>query len=135
MRERDCAEARTSLTLRVCRCAYADTPKLRALRAAEAASGARPARVVTADWLERCAALQRRLPWRRFATEPKHRGDALDSDAPDDEGDSGPSRRPRRRRPSRGADARPSDSDTDDEIRRALARRGRRSTSPGALGP
>lgn len=106
------------------RCAFPDTPKLRALRTAEAAEGARAASVVTADWIERCAERCERLPWRRFATEPARQGDAPDSDGSDDDARAAA---PRRRRPSRGAPARrsTSDSDTDDEIGRALARRER----------
>ncbi|XP_052742250.1 DNA repair protein XRCC1 isoform X2 [Bicyclus anynana] len=90
-------------------CAFPNTPKLRALRAAGGCAVA-----VTGEWLEQCVRRRRRLPWRWFAVEPQQRQPAPPlSDA--------------------------SEGDTDDEIEKVLEQqqgnKRRRSGTPDATGP
>ncbi|XP_072948942.1 DNA repair protein XRCC1-like isoform X2 [Epargyreus clarus] len=95
-------------------CAFPNTPKLRAVRAASSAVG-----VATAEWLEQCAARRRRLPWQWFATLPAERLPAqpLDDPAP----------------PAATNKRDLSDEDTDDEIEKHLnAKKKARTASPRA---
>ncbi|XP_045774195.1 DNA repair protein XRCC1 [Maniola jurtina] len=89
-------------------CAFPNTPKLRSVRAARAATVA-----VGGAWLEQCRRRRRRLPWRWFATEPHLRQPVppeLDRAPRDDD----------------------SDDDTDDEIEKVVIQQGkkRRDASP-----
>ena len=63
-------------------CAFPNTPKLRAVRAARG-GGAVP--VVRADWLEAVSSRRRVVPWRWFATEDRHRVQPTPEQLLDDE--------------------------------------------------
>ncbi|PZC72403.1 hypothetical protein B5X24_HaOG211247 [Helicoverpa armigera] len=82
-------------------CAFPNTPKLRAVRAA---GGAVP--VATADWLHECVRRRRLLPWTWYATEPQHRTAPTAEDLLDD--------------PSATYSEHDSAEDTDDEIEKVL---------------
>ncbi|CAH1637121.1 unnamed protein product [Spodoptera littoralis] len=80
-------------------CAFPNTPKLRAARAA-----GRAVPVARAEWLDACLARRRLLPWQWYATEPERRVTPPDSE-PDD-----------------------SERDTDDEIEKVLRDQKKRRT-------
>ncbi|XP_047028597.1 DNA repair protein XRCC1 [Helicoverpa zea] len=82
-------------------CAFPNTPKLRAVRAA---GGAVP--VATADWLHECVRRRRLLPWTWYATEPQHRTAPTAEDLLDD--------------PPATCSEHDSAEDTDDEIEKVL---------------
>nr|XP_049700136.1 DNA repair protein XRCC1 isoform X2 [Helicoverpa armigera] len=82
-------------------CAFPNTPKLRAVRAA---GGAVP--VATADWLHECVRRRRLLPWTWYATEPQHRTAPTAEDLLDD--------------PPATYSEHDSAEDTDDEIEKVL---------------
>ncbi|XP_075977027.1 DNA repair protein XRCC1-like [Anticarsia gemmatalis] len=88
-------------------CAFPNTPKLRAVRAA----GGAAVPVVLAEWVLQCSARRRRLPWQWFATENKYR---------QPEPPASKTKRPAREKtPPRKQDS-STECDTDDEIEKVL---------------